>query len=194
MSSIYYPYFLIERNIHKQYNHKRNIILLSLFSKDILIPIRHILLLGEDEFDILMKYSELTKKGVLYFRIPKDTTDINQYYDNISSSMRQIPINKINYRTTKLNGVINDISKIKKYDPQMQQTYYSERIKHFTLGYITTHNKLKKICRNELSKIVEIDLLTKEVYDESIKQLYDRNIISSDVYTRLRNASMDYIF
>lgn len=187
MSSVYYPFFFVEKSIHKHYNHQKNIILLTLFSKDVLIPIRHFLLIGEDEFDILMKYENLIKQGVLYYRLPIGTNTIDEYYDSIKSSIKGIPAKTINYRIKKLNEISNQ--QISVYDPSMQQSYYSERMKDFLRNFVKGHNKLRVNCRDELIKIADEDIVTKELFDHAIKNLKDTNILSETIYKKLINAS-----
>ena len=62
MHSIYYPYYMIEKNGNKskKYNHKRNLCVLALFCDHILIPLRHLLTMNDEEFN------ELTANKIIW--------------------------------------------------------------------------------------------------------------------------------
>lgn len=187
MSSIYYPFFLVEKSVHKHYKHQRNIILLSLFSKNILVPIRHIFCIGEDEFDILLKYEDLIKQNVLYYRLPVGIESLTDYYESIKSSIKGMPHKTINYRIGVLDRIVH--KPVCVYDPTMQQSYYSERMKDFLREYLKSHTRLRKNCRDKLAEIANADIVTKEEFEQSIKKHKNDNIISDDLYKKLRNAS-----
>jgi len=190
MSSIYYPFFYVERFNNEHYQHKNFLILLSLFSKDILIPIRHLFYIGEDEFEILLNFKELINNGTLYYRLPNNIKNLNDYLTSIKSTITDIPQKTIDYRVLKLNDAVKTSNVEKHYDPLNQQIYFSQRLKNFLRNYLESHKKISKIARQQINDILQEDTLSKETFDSLLNNAFVNKKISKQIYFNLRNASI----
>ena len=184
MGSVYYPYFQIESLTRDKYNHKVNITILALFCNDVLIPLRHILNLSEAEFDILIKFKELMLNNVLYFRLPDNISSIDEY-----DKIYKITKNKYKNRVAMISSIFNKDYKFQHYDPIAQQQYFSDTIKGFVIDYCALHNKTSKQSRDNLTKLCNIDLLTKEDFDIEIKKLRNNKDISDSIFTSMKKAA-----
>ena len=188
MSSIYYPYFLIEKSTHKKYNHRQYLYLLSMFCDKILIPCRHILNIGNDEFDILINNDKLLKRNIVYFRLPSHIENINDYYDTIKSDPTDIDETTIISRINKINKILANNDHYIRYEPKDQMSYYTLKMKEFIKVYlkkyhITHINEVKNIFPQGAKTI------KKEFFDEQIALLLSKRRISKKTYSSLKKAS-----
>ena len=188
MCQVYYPYFKIEcSSSSKKYNHKLYLFVLSLFCDKILIPARHLLEIGNDTFDILLKNKGLFQEGIVFSRIPKSKKNLDQYYNDI--------ISKNEYRgkeaaSTRISKIIQDLyktdTKFTDYNPIDQQTYYCQGITTFLDEYSHNHRNVKGF--DDVKNICS-STATKEDFDSALFNIKQNNLITKKTYTRIKNAS-----
>lgn len=171
----------------KKYDHKKYITLLSLFSNGIVIPSRHILEMGDDEFDILFSFAPLFEKGYLYYRLPRECSSLREYYDGNKASI-DTPEIVVNARIQKLEAVTSNVLK-KEYDPELQKNYYSSKILEFVSKYFERHKQLRKAYKAEVDSVLLGGAVSKEEFDNSIAQLRDKSKISKNLYMTLQKVS-----
>lgn len=186
MSLIYYPFFRLGKMQGKKYNHKRYLTILSLFSKGIVVPCRHLLEMGDDEFDVLMSFSPLIKNGQIYFRLPRGINTLQAYYYSIQNTL-STPFIVVTERINRITEVIGD-RPIKEYNPDLQKSYYSSKISAFITKYCENHRVNKKY-QESLNKIRSKDAISKEEFDKLIFQLKKEGRISKSIFLALKKAS-----
>ena len=186
MSLIYYPFFRLGKMQGKKYNHKRYLTILSLFSKGIVVPCRHLLEMGDDEFDVFMSFSPLIKNGQIYFRLPRGINTLQAYYYSIQNTL-STPSIVVTERINRITEVIGD-RPIKKYNPALQKSYYSSKISAFITKYGENHRVNKKY-QEPLNGIKSKDVLSKEEFDKLIFQLKKEGKISQSIFSALKKAS-----
>ena len=187
MSLIYYPYFRLSKITGRQFDHKKYITLLSLFSDGIMIPIRHILEMGDDEFDILLSFAPLFEKGYLYYRLPRGISSLHEYYIENKSTIDTLEV-VVEARIQRLESIPSNTIK-REYDPVLQKSYYSSKIKSFLHRYFENHKQIKKSYKAKIDPILSMEPLSKEDFDNYISRLKDTSKISRNLYMTLQRVS-----
>lgn len=187
MSLIYYPYFRLSKITGRKFDHKKYITLLSLFSDGIMIPIRHILEMGDDEFDILLSFAPLFEKGYLYYRLPRGISSLHEYYIENKSTIDTLEV-VVEARIQRLESIPSNTIK-REYDPVLQKSYYSSKIKSFLHRYFENHKQIKKSYKAKIDPILSMEPLSKEDFDNYISRLKDTSKISKNLYMTLQRVS-----
>ena len=83
---------MIEQNVKtkKKYDHAFNVKTVSLLSKSVLIPSRHLLTMSIDDFHMLTRDSFIWQEKIVYFRLPKGINSLSEYYYGIRHNITNL--------------------------------------------------------------------------------------------------------